>query len=64
MVFQATLTQRIEQDSRGKLDLQNQLESLCQELARLRGQNEGIRGILWGRCRSSRRTATPTWMRD
>jgi hypothetical protein len=35
--FQATATQRIEQNSRTTLDLQNQLEGLRQELARLRG---------------------------
>jgi len=38
--FQATATQRIEQNSRTQIDMQNQLEGLRQEVARLRGQNE------------------------
>lgn len=38
--FQATATQRIEQTSRAQIDMQNQLEGLRQEVARLRGQNE------------------------
>ncbi|WP_029044162.1 MULTISPECIES: tol-pal system protein YbgF [Cupriavidus] len=38
--FQATASQRIDQNSRAQLDMQNQLEGLRQEVARLRGQNE------------------------
>ncbi|QET02518.1 MULTISPECIES: tol-pal system protein YbgF [Cupriavidus] len=38
--FQATASQRIDQNSRVQLDMQNQLEGLRQEVARLRGQNE------------------------
>lgn len=38
--FQATASQRIDQGSRTQLDMQNQLEGLRQEVARLRGQNE------------------------
>ncbi len=38
--FQATASQRIDQNSRQLLDMQNQLEGLRQEVARLRGQNE------------------------
>lgn len=38
--FQATASQRIDQNSRQMLDMQNQLEGLRQEVARLRGQNE------------------------
>ncbi len=44
--FQATATQRIEQNSRTTLDLQNQLEGLRQELARLRGQNEVLQNTV------------------
>ncbi|TDF62129.1 tol-pal system protein YbgF [Cupriavidus sp. L7L] len=44
--FQATATQRIEQDSRTTLDLQNQLEGLRQEVARLRGQNEVLQNTV------------------
>lgn len=38
--FQATASQRIDQNSKVQLDIQNQLEGLRQEVARLRGQNE------------------------
>lgn len=38
--FQATASQRIDQNSKVQLDMQNQLEGLRQEVARLRGQNE------------------------
>ncbi|GAA0793220.1 tol-pal system protein YbgF [Cupriavidus gilardii] len=38
--FQATASQRIDQNSRAQIDIQNQLEGLRQEVARLRGQNE------------------------
>ncbi|EHP38778.1 hypothetical protein OR16_35145 [Cupriavidus basilensis OR16] len=38
--FQATASQRIDQNSRAQLEMQNQLEGLRQEVARLRGQNE------------------------
>ena len=44
--FQATATQRIEQNSRTTLDLQNQLEGLRQEVARLRGQNEVLQNTV------------------
>jgi tol-pal system protein YbgF len=38
--FQATATQRIDQNSRTTIEMQEQLEGLRQEVARLRGQNE------------------------
>ena len=44
--FQATATQRIEQNSRTTLDMQNQLEGLRQEVARLRGQNEVLQNTV------------------
>ena len=44
--FQATVTQRIEQNSRTTLDMQNQLEGLRQEVARLRGQNEVLQNTV------------------
>ncbi|AOY93181.1 tol-pal system protein YbgF [Cupriavidus sp. USMAA2-4] len=44
--FQATASQRIDQNSRVQLDMQNQLESLRQEVARLRGQNEVLQNQL------------------
>ncbi|WER45104.1 tol-pal system protein YbgF [Cupriavidus sp. WKF15] len=44
--FQATATQRIEQNSRTTIDMQNQLEGLRQEVARLRGQNEVLQNTV------------------
>ncbi|ODV40915.1 Tol system periplasmic component YbgF [Cupriavidus sp. UYMMa02A] len=44
--FQATATQRIEQNSRQQIDNQNQLEGLRQEVARLRGQNEVLQNTV------------------
>ncbi|WP_042886828.1 tol-pal system protein YbgF [Cupriavidus necator] len=44
--FQATATQRIEQNSRTTLDMENQLEGLRQEVARLRGQNEVLQNTV------------------
>ncbi|MBY4898175.1 tol-pal system protein YbgF [Cupriavidus sp. AU9028] len=44
--FQATATQRIEQNSRAQIEMQNQLEGMRQEVARLRGQNEVLQNEL------------------
>ena len=44
--FQATASQRIDQSSRQQLDMQNQLEGLRQEVARLRGQNEVLQNTV------------------
>ncbi|KAI3590098.1 tol-pal system protein YbgF [Cupriavidus sp. CER94] len=44
--FQATASQRIDQNSRQQLDMQNQLEGLRQEVARLRGQNEVLQNTV------------------
>ena len=44
--FQATASQRIDQTSRQQLDMQNQLEGLRQEVARLRGQNEVLQNTV------------------
>ncbi|WP_341247934.1 tol-pal system protein YbgF [Cupriavidus pauculus] len=44
--FQATASQRIDQSSRAQLDMQNQLEGLRQEVARLRGQNEVLQNTV------------------
>ncbi|MGO4303167.1 tol-pal system protein YbgF [Cupriavidus sp. RAF12] len=44
--FQATASQRIDQNSRTQLDMQNQLEGLRQEVARLRGQNEVLQNTV------------------
>jgi tol-pal system protein YbgF len=44
--FQATATQRIEQNSRTTIDIQNQLEGLRQEVARLRVQNEVLQNTV------------------
>ncbi|CAG9175288.1 Cell division coordinator CpoB [Cupriavidus laharis] len=44
--FQATATQRIEQNSRTTIEIQNQLEGLRQEVARLRGQNEVLQNTV------------------
>jgi len=44
--FQATASQRIDQNSRTTLDMQNQLEGLRQEVARLRGQNEVLQNTV------------------
>jgi len=44
--FQATATQRIEQNSNTTIDIQNQLEGLRQEVARLRGQNEVLQNTV------------------
>ena len=60
--FQATVTQRIEQNSRTTLDPENQLESLRQELTRLRGQNEGLQNTV-GTLQKQQKDYSPTWMR-
>ena len=44
--FQATAAQRIDQSTRQQLDMQNQLEGLRQEVARLRGQNEVLQNTV------------------
>lgn len=44
--FQATASQRIDQGSKAQLEMQNQLEGLRQEVARLRGQNEVLQNAV------------------
>ncbi len=57
--FQATATQRIDQNSRTTLDLQNQLEAYAKNWHGYVARTKCCR-TRWRRYRSSRRTTTPT----